>query len=503
LLDSLLQEMMKLSLLVVFISLQLARSDDIPLEDGVLVLTEDNFQSAIDSNPLLLVEFYAPWCGHCKKLAPEYAAAAKTLADKQSPAKLAKVDATENKELGKKFGVKGYPTLKFFKDGVDQEYTGGRTADTIVTWLDKKSGPSAKQLDSQDEAKEFVSANKVTVLGFFKDPASKEAAAFKQAADTLDDVIFAITDKDEVFALFDIKDDAGVILLKKFDEGRNQLAGDITKETVTSFVTSNYLPLVVDFHADTAKQIFQGDIKSHFMMFLSASDEKFEYIMHDARKVATEVKGDMMFVSVTTDEAEHKRVIDFFGIQDSELPTFRITSSTEDMIKYKPENTAMTEENFRAFVKSFQAGELKPHLKSQDLPEDWNSNPVKVLVSSNFAEVAYDASKDVLVEFYAPWCGHCKKLAPIWDELGEKYKDSDKIVVAKMDMTANELADVKVRGFPTIKLFKTGTNEQVDYTGGRALEDFVKFLEPEAEAEDDDEGEVAEDGEKKAVKLEL
>ena len=79
----------------------------IAVEEGVLVLTEDNFQSALDSNPLILVEFYAPWCGHCKKLAPEYSSAAQQLAEKGAEAKLAKVDATEHKELGQKFGVKG------------------------------------------------------------------------------------------------------------------------------------------------------------------------------------------------------------------------------------------------------------------------------------------------------------------------------------------------------------------------------------------------------------
>merc|ERR1739840_90126 len=145
----------------------------------------------------------------------------------------------------------------------------------------------------------------------------------------------------------------------------------------------------------------------------------------------------------------------------------------------KPEDASLTEASMRAVLKQFKAGELTPHLKSEEQPEDWDANPVTVLVSSNFAEIALDTSKDVLVESYAPWCGHCKKLAPIWDELGEKFKDNDEITIAKIDMTANELADVKVRGFPTIKLFKAGDNAVVDYTGGRALEDFVKFLTPE------------------------
>jgi len=111
---------------------------------------------------------------------------------------------------------------------------------------------------------------------------------------------------------------------------------------------------------------------------------------------------------------------------------------------------------------------------------------VKVLVGKNFADVALDATKDVFVEFYAPWCGHCKKLAPIWEELAEKYKDNDKIVIAKLDATTNEVENVKIRGFPTLKLFKSGNNEVVDYSGGRTLEDFVKFLSPKDEAEKDE-----------------
>merc|ERR550532_3040011 len=100
----------------------------------------------------------------------------------------------------------------------------------------------------------------------------------------------------------------------------------------------------------------------------------------------------------------------------------------------------MSEENIRAFIKSLKAGDLKPHLKSQDLPEDWDAASVKVLVSSNFAEIALDASKDVLVEFYAPWCGHCKALAPIYDELGAHFKDNENVVIAKIDATKNEVS---------------------------------------------------------------
>jgi protein disulfide-isomerase A1 len=77
----------------------------------------------------------------------------------------------------------------------------------------------------------------------------------------------------------------------------------------------------------------------------------------------------------------------------------------------------------------------------------------------------------------APWCGHCKQLAPIYDQLAENFKDKEEFVVAKMDSTVNELEDIKVQSFPTIKLFVKGTNEVIDYAGERTLEALSKFLE--------------------------
>jgi len=468
---------------------------EITKDEGVLVLTDDNFQEAIDAHEHILVEFYAPWCGHCKSLAPEYAKAAGKLAEAGSPIMLAKVDATEQKKIAETHEVRGYPTLKFFKKGRAMDYMGGRTADTIVSWLEKKTGPPAVALATEDEAKKFIEDNKVAVIGFFKDQESAEAKNFLEVAGTMDDVKFAITSEAAVFTANKVEKD-GVVLFKAFDEGRNDYDGAAEADALSAFITANSLPLVIEFNHDTAQKIFSGEVKNHLLLFVSQKSEDFPAQKEVAAKIAADYKNKVLFVTVDADEEDHKRILEFFGMKEDEVPGMRLIRLEEDMAKYRPESAALEEANIRKFVGDFLDGKLKQHLLSEEVPEDWDKEPVKVLVGKNFEEVAMNKDKNVLVEFYAPWCGHCKQLAPIWDQLGEAYKDHENIVIAKMDSTANELETVKVQGFPTLKYFMAGDNKVVDYNGERTLEGLKKFLEsggkdgagvPEDEEDEDDE----------------
>jgi len=115
--------------------------------------------------------------------------------------------------------------------------------------------------------------------------------------------------------------------------------------------------------------------------------------------------------------------------------------------------------------------------KSEPIPEN-NDGPVTTIVGKTFESIVNDKSKDVFVEFYAPWCGHCKKLTPIWEQLGEKFSKIDTVVIGKMDATANSFPDdLEVRGFPTIIFFPAGENAKpIRYDGAREVDDFVKFI---------------------------
>jgi protein disulfide-isomerase A6 len=115
--------------------------------ENVLDLTPKNFDDVVlKSGKPALVEFFAPWCGHCKNLAPIYEELATNYLYAKDKVTIAKVDADAHKSLGKRFGVQGFPTLKWFdgKSDTPTEYDSGRDLDSLAKFVQEKSGVKAK-----------------------------------------------------------------------------------------------------------------------------------------------------------------------------------------------------------------------------------------------------------------------------------------------------------------------------------------------------------------------
>lgn len=143
---------------------------------------------------------------------------------------------------------------------------------------------------------------------------------------------------------------------------------------------------------------------------------------------------------------------------------------------YEGDVKSLTVDSLKSFIEDFKSGKLAPFLKSEAIPES-NDEPVKVIVGKQFNQIVMDPTKDVFVEYYAPWCGHCKKLAPIWDQLATELKDISDLVIAKMDATANEVDGVEIRGYPTLKFYpKDSKKSPLDYDSERDLDNLKEYL---------------------------
>jgi len=104
--------------------------------------------------------------------------------------------------------------------------------------------------------------------------------------------------------------------------------------------------------------------------------------------------------------------------------------------------------------------------------------------------VVLQSKKYVMVEFYAPWCAHCKQMAPAYEDLGAVFSKESDVVIAKVDATVeNELATkYDVTNFPTIKWFSKDSDTPTNYGGGRSLKQLVSWVNNRAEKRRDVDG---------------
>jgi len=140
-----------------------------------------------------------------------------------------------------------------------------------------------------------------------------------------------------------------------------------------------------------------------------------------------------------------------------------------------PQDKPVTADALRAHFQGFTDKTLAPTVKSEEPPAD-NNGPVKIVVGKTFDSIVLDATKDVLIEFYAPWCGHCKSLAPKYDKLGESFKSEPTIVIAKVDATEND-TPVDIRGFPTLMFYPADDKANpLTYEGDRTEAAMAQFV---------------------------
>ncbi|XLU97599.1 hypothetical protein S245_011939, partial [Arachis hypogaea] len=226
-------------------------------DKDVVVLKERNFTTVIENNQYVMVEFYAPWCGHCQALAPEYAAAATEL--KNYGVVLAKIDATAEQEMAHEYDVQGFPSIFFFVDGEHKPYTGHRTKDGIVTWVKKKIGPGVYNISTADDAERILTSENKVVLAFLTTLVGSESEELA-AASKLED-----NREDEKLSYFD---------------------GKFVKAEIADFVAINKLALVTTFSKETAPLIFESKIKKQLLLFVTKKNsDKFFPIFGEAAKL--------------------------------------------------------------------------------------------------------------------------------------------------------------------------------------------------------------------------
>ena len=449
-------------------------------EQDVLVLTDDNIDQALKEFSRILVEFYAPWCGHCMKLAPEYAKAAKRLKDQIPSIRIAKVDATENPKSAQRYGVKGYPTLKWIVKGRPQDYEGPREEDGIVDWVNKKLEPTTKVLKTLEAVNEFIGKNSVAVV-LFGQKGTDEAKAFEEVASDFGDDIFGLSTPIEALIEYQVTEPS-LVIFKKFDDKKVQFTGNFLTHRIGAFVRDNRTPWAMPFNDKAADYIFKHSHPAIFV-FRSDSAKEIDAVMREA---AVETKDYIKFCYADLAVDDNQKVGDFLGYTAADQPVvMAVSPSPSGLLKFKFTEDSITTESLLAFAEKYRTRKLEPYYKSQEIPKHPLEDGVRVLVGKNFESVVMDPTKHVMVEFYAPWCGHCKSLAPEYMEVSFYFKRKNPdVVIAKIDATANEVKGYNVEGYPTLIWFPADNKKGVKFEGERSEEGITKFIEEQLAPKD-------------------
>lgn len=456
-------------------------------ETNVYVLTENNFDEIVRSADIALVKFYAPWCGHCQHLAPHFIAAANELKDKVV---FGEVDCTVENKLAEEFHIEGYPTLKIFRKGEAEptDYNGPREADGIVRYMNKQSEPVVFYISDEDTYKGLTIDSEISIVMFTSDLAGDKFKQFERYSSELHELIsFGVVSDAGLMASFGYSE-GNIVAFRNFEgESNNKIIvfdenvyGDFKRWAEVISIPSAALITQDNYEK------YQKVGLPRFTVFAKNLREEsnpsgIRYVVNRLRKASANYFGKMTFVAMDSDMSQEFSDCHFTDMQPDAKYYMGIY---EGAVKYcfnEPEKAlkALKVADIEAFAKDFTEGKLTPYFKSQPLPEPAEENGVKIIVGSTLQEEVIDSDKDVFVAIYAPWCGHCKHLLPIWEELAQKNKEnSDKLVIAKIDGTENDLpAGFEITGFPTIFWVKAGKgSEPIAYEGARSIEAFEEFI---------------------------
>lgn len=292
----------------------------------------------------------------------------------------------------------------------------------MITFAEKRAVPAVTQLNGFD-IEDFRQSEEVVVVGFWAQDDQASNQTFNHLAqEHLDFYSFGATNDGDAAARYGISR-PGIALFKKYDEPQLNFGESFEDDAVADFVNLNSIPLVGTYShkfgwwyfgevcTQNGSMYSMGAI-SHFKQgtlplvaaFVDTIEQR-QTLAPVLRRLAEKYKNIIRFVIV--DAIEDERLIKRFELSDRDLPTLGIRSPTGQVF-HAPENIQLTEQGLAEWLDSFNKGDLNAYQKEEEL-ENVSDESVIVLDEKNFDQLVMMSEYDVLVEFYAPWCAHCKR----------------------------------------------------------------------------------------------
>ncbi|ALC48885.1 prtp [Drosophila busckii] len=357
-------------------------------------LDPETFDTYIDAGNVF-VKFFAPWCGHCKRLHPLWEQLAEIMNIEEPKVTIAKVDCTKHQTLCADHQVTGYPTLRLFKLGEEEsvKFKGTRDLPAITDFINQElNTPAEEDINEQQEAQANPNVGKV-----------------------------------------------------------------------------------VDLNEDSfAKHVSSGN---HFVKFFAPWCSHCQRLAPTWEELAGELKAEPTVTISKIDCTQFRSICQDFEVKG--YPTLLWIEDGKKIEKYAGSRDLPTLKTYveKMLGSPSDSNEIKDADK-QPKEEVKKQNVLQLSGEDEFTKATTDGV--AFIKFYAPWCGHCQKLQPTWEQLATDQIATDSgIVIAKVDCTATENKQIcitqQVEGYPTLFLYKNG-KRQNEYEGSRSLPELQAYV---------------------------
>lgn len=260
----------------------------------------------------------------------------------------------------------------------------------------RETEPAVHVLKSSEEVDAFVASHPLTVVGFLDNDHDDRWAVFKSVAlkkrHTLDFVAV-------LAASWAPQPAPAVVLYRNFEEPKLVYEGEFAAPVVATWISRNLLPTLGEISVDTFPSYMAAELSVLGYLFVDPNDASTPEFLKELEPKLAPFKND--FVVGWINNNRYAQQAQRLGLS-TKIPSIALDNHQEGVRYVFPDDQTLTASALGEWFSQYKAGALKPHVKSEPVPEP-NDGPVTVVVATSFKDIVYNAEKDVLVEFYAPW----------------------------------------------------------------------------------------------------
>ncbi|QGI81330.1 hypothetical protein CEK25_008059 [Fusarium fujikuroi] len=400
-------------------------------------LSKTEFNVLVSSRPALVL-FTADGCKECDRVQAVLDRASSALTNTA----IASVNCNDEPTVCDDSQV-------FYKEGLD--------ASSVVKYIGRQSGSPVVDLTEENHL-DFARSSRVAVIAFLGSDHKPEHKTFGAVAERWR----AHYSFGSVHGLEKDSKGPSIAVYTQEEEDPAYYRGPFTVTGVEAFLRDATQPLIREYDPIVHEEAMK-DERPLAQIFFSKRDDRAELVKSLA-PLARKYKDQLSFVTVLA--PDYPKRCEQMHLNKEIKRGFAIAN--QQGRAYPMSEKVFNANRVAKHVAAYLASSLTPSIKSEPVPEVSTSQPfLAKLVGSNFDDLVFDKSKDVLVEFYVPWCQYCTDLHAVLGQLGSKYAElglSDKAALATINVDANDVP-IEIDSYPSIRLYRAGTNEVVSFKG--------------------------------------